>query len=58
MKKCLLIGATTLILISSNGCVKSHRYNEMNDDPWLMEQVQKGYLTEVEAKEIWYENNK
>lgn len=58
MKKYLLIGLTSLTLISTSGCINSHDYNEMNDDPWLYEQVQKGYLTEEEAKEVWYKNHK
>lgn len=38
------------------GCIKSHGYHNMNDDKWLIEQVEKGYLTQEEADEIRREN--
>ena len=44
------------LICGSYGCVKSHDYHEMNDDKWLTEQVEKGYLTQEEADEIRKEN--
>lgn len=51
MKKLLLISAfcTSLFLC---GCI-GPKYNEFDDKAWLQEQVEKGYLTQEEADEIW-----
>ena len=53
MKKLILLSALCASLFLC-GCVNSS-YNELDDKAWLQEQVEKGYLTQEEADEIWAE---
>ena len=38
-------------LLPSAGC-RSFNYHQSDDEKWLIEQVEKGYLTEEEAEQI------
>ena len=55
IKKSLLIGITCGSLVFCYGCVetKTNDYHESNDRAWLIEQVEKGNLTQAEADAIW-----
>lgn len=41
-----------LILGSITGCSMKDDYHQGNDDKWLIEQVEKGYLTQEQADAI------
>jgi len=57
IKQFVIITITcSFLFCGSYGCAKSHGYQNMNDDKWLTEQVEKGYLTQEEADEIRKEN--
>lgn len=59
IKRAILIGTTTAMLMISAGCTDIKMdYHASNDDAWLTEQVQKGKLTKEQADKIRTEQNK
>ncbi len=52
---CKTLGATLLmgcLILGTSSCSMNDDYHKSNDDKWLMEQVEKGYLTQEEADAI------